>query len=109
MAFGAGVWILIMKVSGEKHEAWDSSLYFSAGIPMMCVISLLFGYLKPERAWRWGVMPIVGQCLWLLISQRIGNMLPLGLIFFAILTIPGIIAAHIGAFLARFLKLKDKK
>ena len=99
-ACGAAIWILISLVSGKK-EAWDSDLYFSLGIPLVCLVSLAFAFLEPRRPWRWGVLPSAGQFVWMLLYQGPGNLLPLGVIVFAVFSIPFIIAALIGAFISR--------
>jgi hypothetical protein len=97
---GAAIWILIALASGRK-EAWDSGLYFSVGIPVVCLISLAFAFLEPNRSWRWGVLPLVGQFVWMLLSQGPGNLLPLGVVVFGVFSVPSIIAAWIGAFIAK--------
>ena len=96
VAGGAFMWILVSLASGRK-EAWDSSLYFAAGIPAVCVLSLVLGYLAPNRSWRWGVEPCIGQFAWLLLSQGPGNLLPLGIIMFGVLSVPSILSAWVGA------------
>ena len=96
---GAAIWILITLASGRK-EAWDSDLYFSLGIPAVCLVSMAFAFFEPHRSWRWGVLPLVGQFVWMLLYQGPGNLLPLGVVVFAVFSIPSIIAARIGAFIA---------
>ena len=96
---GAAIWILIALASG-RNEAWDSGLYFSVGIPAVCLVSMAFAFFEPNRSWRWGVLPMVGQFVWMLISLGPGNLLPLGVIVFGVLSVPPIIAARIGAFIA---------
>ncbi|HSF59766.1 MAG TPA: hypothetical protein VLD83_16955 [Candidatus Binatia bacterium] len=96
---GAAIWILIALASGRR-EAWDSGLYFSVGIPAVCLLSMAFAFLEPNRSWRWGILPLAGQFVWMLLSQGPGNLLPLGVIVFGLLSIPSIIAAWIGAFIA---------
>jgi hypothetical protein len=93
---GAAIWILIALASGRK-EAWDSGWYFSVGIPAVCLISLALALFEPNRSWRWGVLPMVGQLVWMLLSQGPGNLLPLGVIVFGGLSVPPIIAARFGA------------
>lgn len=97
--FGAAVWILVSLATG-RTEAWDSGLYFSAGIPAVCLGSMAFAFFAPERSWRWGVLPPAGQFVWLLVSQGPGNLLPLGVVVFAMLSVPSILAARAGAFMA---------
>lgn len=98
--FGAAIWVVIAHASG-RSEAWDSGLYFALGIPVVCLVSMALGFFEPSRTWRWGVLPLVGQFLWMLLSQGVGNLLPLGIVVFGVLSIPPIIAAWIGAFMAR--------
>jgi hypothetical protein len=97
---GAAIWILIALASGRR-EAWDSGLYFSVGMPVVCLVSMTFAFFEPNRSWRWGGLPLVGHFVWMLLSQGPGNLLPLGVIVFGVLSVPPIIAARIGAFIAR--------
>ena len=94
------VWIVISAVSGIK-EAWDSSWYFSLGYPLICAVSLVLGYFTPVRTRRWGVAPFVGQFAWLLLSQGPGNLLPLGIIAFGVISLPAIIAAKVGVYFGK--------
>ncbi|MBX3329681.1 MAG: hypothetical protein KF722_04710 [Nitrospira sp.] len=100
VAIGIVVWIGISMVSGRR-EAFDSGLYYSIGMPVVCVASATFGFLEPKKSWRWGILPLLGQFSWMLLTQGPGNLLPLGMIFFGILSVPSIITARIGAFLGR--------
>jgi hypothetical protein len=97
---GAAIWILIALASGRK-EAWDSDLYFSVGIPDVCLVAMAFAFVEPNRSWRWGLLPLIGQFVWMLLSQGPGNLLSLGVIVFGVLSVPPVIAAQIGAFIAR--------
>jgi hypothetical protein len=96
---GAAIWIAIAQTTG-RTEAWDSGLYFSVGIPAVCFVSMAFGYFEPNRSWRWGVLPMVGQFVWMILSQGPGNLLPLGVVVFGVLSVPPIIGARVGAFIA---------
>ena len=97
-AGGALIWILISGASGKK-EAWDSELYFSIGMPAICLLAALLGFLEPKRTWRWGAAPLAGQFLAMLFMVGPGNLLPLGLIVFGVLAIPPILLARLGAYL----------
>jgi len=99
VASGVLIWITVSAVSG-RAEAWDSGLYFSVGMPVVCIVSMVQGFFEPRRPWRWGVVPLIGQFLWMLLTQGIGNLLPLGIVVFAVLSVPSIVAAQIGAFVA---------
>jgi hypothetical protein len=45
---GALIWALIVAVTG-KREAWDSSLYFSVGVPLVCVLAATLGFVEPRK------------------------------------------------------------
>ena len=97
---GVLVWIVISAVSGRR-EAWDAPWYFSVGYPIICAVSLVLGYFAPVRTWRWGLVPFAGQFVWLLLIQGPGNLLPLGIIVFAVISLPAVIAAKVGAYLGK--------
>ena len=40
LAVGIGAWLAVSHATG-KREAWDSEVYFSFGMPLVCVVSLL--------------------------------------------------------------------
>lgn len=96
VAAGATIWILISVGTGRR-EAWDSGTYFTLGMPAACLLSFALGLSEPARSWRWGVAPFAGQFLSLLVMEGVGNLLPLGVIVFAILSIPAVITARLGA------------
>ncbi len=97
---GVAVWVLVTSLSGRR-EAWDSELYFTIGIPALCLVAGILGYVEPHRPWRWGVVPLLGQFVWMLASQGPGNLLPLGVIVFGIFSIPSVITAKLGALARR--------
>jgi hypothetical protein len=94
---GIVVWVVVSTLSGRR-EAWDSQWYFIIGIPVVCVVSTAFGFIEPSKPWRWGVTPLIGQFSWMLLTQGPGNLLPLGLLVFCVLSVPSIMTARIGAF-----------
>jgi hypothetical protein len=97
---GAAIWTLVARAGGRR-EAWDSELYFSAGIPALCLVAALCAFLEPARPWRWGVLPLAGQCAWMFLSQGLGNLWPLGIVASAFLSIPPVLAAVLAAAAAR--------
>ena len=100
LAVGTGIltWAAISAMSGRR-EAWDSPSYFSVGIPVVCLMSAVLGYIEPLKPLRWGVAPLVGQFSWMLVTQGPGNLLPLGIVVFGVLSIPSILTANLGAFI----------
>lgn len=95
---GAGIWLVISLLTG-KQEAWDSSYYFLYGLPLMAVVTGALGFVCPVRPWRWGGMIMVSQALIAILQNPMANLLPLGLVVFAVLSLPLILTAHIGAFI----------
>jgi hypothetical protein len=47
LVVGVGTWLAVSHVAG-KREAWDSEVYFSFGMPVVCVVSLLLGAAEPR-------------------------------------------------------------
>jgi hypothetical protein len=85
------------EVSGRR-EAWDSGIYWTVFYPLSIVACGVLGYLFPERAWRWALAFFLGQCVAMLLRNgELGNLFPLGLILFGILSLPGVAVAKLGA------------
>lgn len=97
---GILVWLVVSSLSGRR-EAWDSPAYFQVGIPALCMMSAVMGYLSPDRPWRWGAIPLGAQVIWMFATQGLGNLWPLGLIVSGIFAVPPILAARLGAFIHR--------
>jgi len=100
---GALVWFYVASASGRR-EAWDSDLYWSLGMPLVGLCAGLFGFLVPQRPWRWGMAPLAGQAVAAFVRDPTGNLLPLGLIVFAVLGCLCAIPAYIGAALGRIAR-----
>jgi hypothetical protein len=99
-AIGISIWVVVSTVS-SKSEAWDSPLYLVVGMPLLCVVAGVFAFIEPNNPWKWAVVPLAAQAVWMFMTQGIGNLAPLGVLFFGVLAIPLLIAARIGAFFAK--------
>jgi hypothetical protein len=97
---GILMWICVSALSGQT-ESWDSDLYLFLGIPVLCLVACALGFLEPRQPWRWGIVQILGQAVWMFASQGIGNLWPLGVVAFGLFSIPSIVAAGLGAWLAK--------
>lgn len=93
---GAALWLLTAAVSG-RGEAWDTAGYWTVTYPAAILLAGGLGYWAPTRAWRWGLSVMLAQAVVLAITAADFSMLPLGLILFAILSLPAIGLAVIGA------------
>lgn len=95
---GAAIWLVIEKL-GHRREAWDCALYFKAGIPLAVLAAAVAGAIQPARPWRWGLLVLFSQAGVAFIQNPTGNLMPLGLIVFAVLSIPAIMTAYLGAWI----------
>ena len=94
---GMALWFAGAEFTGRR-EAWDSGLYWSLFYPLAVVACGLLGYFFPERPWRWALVLFFAQCLAMGIRNgEIGNLLPLGLVLFGVLSLPGVAVAKLGA------------
>ena len=94
---GALLWLGTTAASGRR-EAWDSPLYWSAAYPLCIVLAALLAYVAPERPGRWAFAVMLVQPI-AMVLQSGGDfgLLPLGLILFAILTLPVFGVAKVAA------------
>ena len=93
---GALLWLAATLISGRR-EAWDSSLYWTVAYPLSIVLAGWLGYRYPKKPWRWGLSVLLAQAVVLAFAGGDYGMLPLGLILFAILSLPAIGLACAGA------------
>jgi hypothetical protein len=100
---GAGTWGLVAATSG-RQEAWDSDLYFTVALPFVGLSAAVLGFLVPDRAWRWAFVPFAAQAVVAFVQNPTGNLLPIGLIVFALFGVGCLVPAYIGARLARAIR-----
>ncbi len=82
---GWAIWTLITLATGEA-EAWDSSLFWFAGLPAMVLIGGVAGLAMPQRFWLWGLAIVFPQALSLFLNGDEGDGLGgVGLLFFLLL------------------------
>jgi len=95
----AADWELIRQF-GSRREAWDDLLYWQLGYPLLLLAAFVLGLVWRERPGRWVVLLIAGQVAWSLAlalrADGVPNLLPLGLMMFALLGIPCVLAAYAG-------------
>ena len=97
---GIAVWFLPWLLHGRK-EAWDHWSYFLVSIPLMAFLAAYAGYRTKSRAWRWPLTLIGAQFVTALLLGGIGNLFPLGIVVFAVLAVPMMITAWVGAWFGR--------
>lgn len=104
IAVVAGVlsWDLV-RLLGNVREAWDDSLYWTLGYPLLLGTAFLLGMAWREAPWRWAAWMIGAQTVWSLFlsvaRDGMPNLFPLGLVMFAVLALPCVAAAYAGSWL----------
>ena len=95
IAAGAILWAVGSAVS-DRREAWDSGSYWMIFYPAAIAICGFLGYVFPERPWRWCIALFAAQFVTMaVLSGEIGNLAPLGLVMFGILSLPAIGVAKV--------------
>ena len=97
---GFAVCLAITLATGKK-EAWDSGLYFTVGIPIMCVIAFGVAWKFPQKVWRWALCIAIGQSVAMLLGGGSLSLWPLSLVAMTILSLPQFVAALLGSGLSR--------
>jgi hypothetical protein len=98
VAVGASSWWYVAAVT-HRREAWDADLYFTMAFPAIAVVAMVLAFVYPWKPWRWAMMPFGAQALVAFAKDPTANLLPLGLIMFAILgglcAIPAVLVARL--------------
>lgn len=101
---GVASWELVCFL-GNRREAWDDPLYWQFGYPLLLIAAFALGLAWDEAPWRWVAWMMGAQAVWSLVSAVLKdggpNLFPLGLIAFAVLSLPCLAAAYIGRWIAR--------
>jgi peptidoglycan/LPS O-acetylase OafA/YrhL len=100
LGVGVAVWLMPWLLLGGK-EAWDHSTYFLISVPSMSVLAGYAAFRARSRWWRWPMALILAQFATALLLGGFGNLLPLGIVVFAILGVPMLTTAALAAWVAR--------
>ena len=66
--------------------------------PLAIVGCALLGYLYPDRPWRWALVLFEAQFVAMCIRNgELGNLWPMGMGLFAIVALPGVVAAKVAS------------
>ena len=103
---GAASWIAVSQATGRR-EAWDHELYFILALPSLWVLSAGLGFIAPGWAWRWGFVPFAAQAIVMIVQQPGGNLLPLGLILFAVFGAIAAVPAQVGGWIRRWVERRS--
>lgn len=87
---------------GGRAEPWDSELYWTGAYPAALALSAVLGFAFPHRSWRWALALMLSQTLVMLAGGAGFGLLPLGMILMAVLSVPAVLTARVGARLRRW-------
>ena len=97
LALGATLWIVGGVVSGRK-EPWDTGVYWTGVYPLSLLGGMLMARGWPARAWRWPLLVFLGQFVGVALRNgEVGNLWPLAIAMFLVLSLPGIALARLAA------------
>jgi hypothetical protein len=97
VAIGVALELGIHALTGRR-EAWDSPLYWTAGMPIAGAMAVVIGLLARRADWLWSVLIVPGQVLTMMVrSAEISGLLPLTVGLSAVLSAPFVLAAFLGS------------
>lgn len=106
LSFGVMVWS-VFKFIAPSQDPTALLSYWKIGYPVSIVLSGFMGIFFPDRPWRWGIIIMFVQLFIEAITTKGDlNLLPPGIVFFALLSIPCMISGHVGAWISGYCKLK---
>lgn len=97
---GLAICLLITVTSGRK-EAWDAPIYFTIGVPVMCLVIFAISYKFPRRAWRWALSMAIGQSVAMVLGGGSASLWPLAIIAMTVVSLPQFIAARVASGIAK--------
>jgi high-affinity Fe2+/Pb2+ permease len=100
-ALGGFLVCLAISIATGRKEAWDAGVYFSIGIPIMCLIIFVVAFRYPHRAWRWTLWMAVGQAGAISTSGNSLSLWPLAIVAMTFVSMPQFVAGTIASKLAR--------
>lgn len=96
---GAGLWLFVTQQAGGR-EAWDAPGYWQVAYPLSLLACGVLGALSPRKPWRWPLLLFIAQAATLFVrAGELGNLWPLAIAMFLVLSLPGVALALLGAWL----------
>ena len=96
-ATGVILEIGVYMVSGRR-EAWDSPIFWTAGLPIAALIAFAIGFVAAGGDWLWTAIIAPSQVLTMMVRNgEIGGLWPLTLVLSSILSAPFVAVAFVGS------------
>jgi hypothetical protein len=88
VATGIALW-LICHLLTSKREPWDSSIYWIVAYPAATAVAVFLALRYPRRSWLWAILIFESQLVaqWV-VSGEVGNLWPIAMVFFAVVSLP---------------------
>jgi len=103
-ASGAALWAGV-NLAESSQEPWDSGRYWTTYLPLAALLCLVLGFGFPEKPWRWPLAVMLAQLpVMILFTGKVGAFLVLGVVLLLLLSLPGMIAAWLGAGAHRWIE-----
>jgi hypothetical protein len=86
--------------------AIESPLLFDGSLAATMCLPLVLGFAYPRQPWQWGLLVLVGQLVFMLAIEGLGDMaqFPIGVALYAVLLIPVVLFGILGAYLSRVFR-----
>lgn len=100
LAASLAYWEAVVRTTGAR-EPWDAPGYWIILYPAALALSAAGGALLQRRAWLAGAIVVAAQLPVMLVHNAAGAMLPVGIAFLVLLSLPATAAAMLAARLRR--------
>lgn len=99
-----------IELATGRGEAWDSDVYWTLGLPIAALISLLAGFISQGRDWLWAAAIVPAQVTTMMVTSGdiVGGLTlwPLTAGLSSILSAPFVGAAYVGS---RFRRITGRE
>ena len=77
-------------------------MYWSLGVPLMLLVTLVCGFIARRKPAVLGYAPFAAQLVTMIVKTGGGSMRPLGVAFMGVLGLSGVAAAFVGGVVRRW-------
>jgi NAD/NADP transhydrogenase beta subunit len=97
VATGVALELGIHALSGRR-EAWDSPFFWTLGMPIAALMSVMLGFISHRNDWLWTAVIVPSQVTTMMVtSGEIGSLWPLAVVLSSILSAPFVAASFVGS------------